>query len=178
MKKIIVLFVFLFSVSIFAQDFTLKSNELGGQATNSFFADSFGCTGKNLSPHLFWVNAPKETKSFAVTVYDPDAPTGSGFWHWVVYNIPPEVTQLAPDAGNNSLIKLPIGALPGLNDAGTYGFFGACPPVGHGLHKYEITVYALSSKLLLPKESSAAFIGFNLHFKTLAKSTIVIYGQR
>ena len=166
------------SFNVFSQTFTLKSNDLGGQATDSFFANTFGCLGKNISPELHWENAPLGTKSFAVTVYDPDAPTGSGFWHWVLFNIPPDVTSLKADAGNNSLENIPFRSEAALNDAGTYGFMGACPPEGHGKHMYIITVYAVDSRLEFDKISSAAFVGFNLHFKTLAKASLVVYGER
>jgi len=93
-----------------AQTFTLKSNNIGGQATNKQFANTFGCHGENISPELSWTNAPAGTQSFAVTIYDKDAPTGSGFWHWLIFNIPANVTELKSDAGNISKGPAPAGA--------------------------------------------------------------------
>jgi phosphatidylethanolamine-binding protein (PEBP) family uncharacterized protein len=88
MKKFILITILLTTFlagNVYAQTFTLKSNSLGGQLAESQVFSGFGCTGKNMSPHLEWINAPENTKSFAVTVYDPDAPTGSGWWHWVIF---------------------------------------------------------------------------------------------
>lgn len=160
-----------------AQNFTLKSNELGGQATDKQFSNTFGCGGQNISPQLYWENAPKETQSFAVTMYDKDAPTGSGFWHWIVYNIPANVNELKSDAGNFSGLNLPAGSVNGNNDAGAPGYVGPCPPPG-APHLYLITVYALNTKLDIDKNSSAAVIGFMLNNSTIAKASIVMYGQR
>ncbi len=173
-------FILLISTNSFAQTsqtFTLKSNDLGGQVTDSFFANTFGCVGKNISPELNWENAPAETKAFAITIYDKDAPTGSGFWHWILYNIPAEVTQIKAGAGNSQL-TLPTDTIIGLNDAGSFGFLGACPPKGDREHMYVITVYALSSKLTIDRMASPALIGFNLNYKTLAKASLVVYGKR
>lgn len=179
MKKILTLLVVGFGIATtaMAQTFTLKSNDLGGQMTNRQFASSFGCSGDNVSPELSWENAPAGTQAFAVTIYDKDAPTGSGFWHWVVYNIPPTINELKADAGNFSQKNLPAGAVNGANDAGAPGYVGACPPPG-APHEYLITVYALKSKLTLDKSASAAYIGFMLSANTLAKASIVAYGQR
>jgi len=177
MKKLLTLMAVVISSAAFAQTFTLKSNDLSGQITNKQFASSFGCSGENVSPQLRWENAPKETQAFAVTVYDGDAPTGSGFWHWVVYNIPATTTELKADAGNFSQKNLPAGAINGNNDAGVPGFVGACPPPGPA-HMYLITVYALKSKIELDKNESAAMIGFMLNMNALSKASIVAYGQR
>ncbi|HTB51431.1 MAG TPA: YbhB/YbcL family Raf kinase inhibitor-like protein [Ferruginibacter sp.] len=160
-----------------AQTFTLKSNDLGGQMTNKQFANGFGCTGSNISPELHWENAPAGTQAFAVTMYDKDAPTGSGFWHWVVYNIPGTVMSLKADAGNFSGKNLPDSAVNGGNDGNAPGFIGACPPPGEA-HQYLITVYALKSKLTLDKNASAAYIGFMINFNKLAQASIVAYGKR
>lgn len=99
-----------------AQTFTLKSTDVGGQATEKQVSNSFGCTGQNLSPQLSWENAPAGTKSFAITMYDPDAPTGSGFWHWVVFDIPATTATLPTGAGDPSKGLLPAGAVQSMTD--------------------------------------------------------------
>jgi Raf kinase inhibitor-like YbhB/YbcL family protein len=134
----------------------------------------FGCAGGNKSPHLAWSGAPAGTKSFAVTCYDPDAPTGSGFWHWVVVNIPPDVTELAAGAGNRNAAQLPKGALQTRTDFGAPGYGGPCPPQGDHPHRYLFTVFAVGSEnLSATADTSAAVIGFQLHFNTLAKAAIM-----
>ena len=132
----------------------------------------FGCAGGNKSPHLKWSDAPAGTKSFAVTCYDPDAPTGSGFWHWLVVNIPPDVTELALGAGSKGG-ALPQGALQTRTDYGFAGYGGPCPPEGDHPHRYLFTVYAVNDILGVKDDTPAAQIGFNLHFKTLAKTSIM-----
>lgn len=123
--------------------------------------NGFGCSGENLSPALEWKNVPAGTRSFAVTVYDPDAPTGSGWWHWVVYNIPATATGLPGGAVVNA--PLPAGAKQGRNDYGEHNFGGACPPTGDRPHHYIFTVYALKvDKLNVPDDASPALIGFNI----------------
>ena len=146
--------------------------------SNDQVYSGFGCSGKNISPALTWTDAPRATKSFAVTVYDPDAPTGSGWWHWVVYNIPANVTELPAGAGNAGG-KLPAGALQGHTDFGTSGFGGACPPAGDKPHRYIFTVYALKSeKISVPDEASAAMVGFMIHSNALAKASLTArYGR-
>jgi len=146
--------------------------------SNDQVYSGFGCSGKNISPALTWKDAPRATKSFAVTVYDPDAPTGSGWWHWVVYNIPANVTELPAGAGNAGG-KLPAGALQGHTDFGTSGFGGACPPAGDKPHRYIFTVYALKSeKISVPDEASAAMVGFMIHSNALAKASLTArYGR-
>ena len=134
----------------------------------------FGCTGGNRSPHLQWQDAPSGTKSFAVTCFDPDAPTGSGFWHWVVVNIPPTVTELPLDAGNPASGKLPAGALQVRTDFGKPGYGGPCPPEGDHPHRYLFTVHAVSLDALpVTADTSAAVVGFHLHFNTLAKASLM-----
>ena len=121
----------------------------------------------NTAPQLSWSGAPEGTKSFAITCYDPDAPTGSGFWHWTVANIPADVTELAADAA------LPPGAVEGRTDFGAPGFGGAAPPAGHGPHRYIFTVFAVDvDHLPVTADNSGAVFGFNLHFHTLAKTSI------
>jgi Raf kinase inhibitor-like YbhB/YbcL family protein len=134
----------------------------------------FGCAGGNRSPHLRWEGAPEGTKSFAVTCYDPDAPTGSGFWHWLVVNIPASVTELALGAGDRTTPKLPSGALQTRNDVGAPCYIGPCPPEGDHPHRYFFTVFAVSQETLpVAADTSAAVVGFNLHFTTLAKAELV-----
>jgi Raf kinase inhibitor-like YbhB/YbcL family protein len=138
-----------------------------------------GCTGANQSPALSWSGAPAGTKSFALTVYDPDAPTGSGWWHWVVYNIPANVTSLPRDAGDASKNLLPAGSAQGNTDFGTPGYGGPCPPTGDKPHHYIFTIYALNTdKLDIPANATAAYVGFNIHAHVLGKSTLTaLYGR-
>ncbi|MDO9586492.1 MAG: YbhB/YbcL family Raf kinase inhibitor-like protein [Brevundimonas sp.] len=131
----------------------------------------------NRSPQLSWSGAPEGTKSFAVTCYDPDAPTGSGFWHWTVANIPADVTELVEGASSDGL---PPGSVEGRTDFGEPGFGGAAPPPGHGPHRYIFTVFAVDTERLdVTPENSGAVFGFNLHFHTLAKTSITgVYENR
>jgi Raf kinase inhibitor-like YbhB/YbcL family protein len=134
----------------------------------------FGCGGGNKSPQLRWQEAPADTKSFAITCFDPDAPTGSGFWHWVVVNIPPRVTELPLDAGNPATGKLPAGALQVRTDFGKPGYGGPCPPQGDHPHRYLFTVFAVSQDTLpVTADTSAAVVGFYLNFNTLAKASLM-----
>jgi Raf kinase inhibitor-like YbhB/YbcL family protein len=134
----------------------------------------FGCAGGNRSPQLTWSGAPAGTRSFAVTCYDPDAPTGSGFWHWLVVNIPATTTELALDAGNPDAPKLPAGALQTRTDFGKPGYGGPCPPPNDHPHRYFFTVFAVSQETLpVAADTSAAIVGFNLNFNTLAKATLM-----
>ena len=169
-----------FSSAVFGQEtFTLTSNSLGGQATTKEEFNGFGCTVSNQSPQLSWENAPEGTQSFAVTIYDPDAPTGSGWWHWIVFDIPAQTRELVSDAGNIALHLAPKGAIQSITDYGTQGYGGPCPPEGHGLHQYIITVYALKTETLgLDKTTNPAVVGYYLWNNTLAKASIVAYYQR
>jgi Raf kinase inhibitor-like YbhB/YbcL family protein len=162
--------------AVFAQTFTLKSNDLGGQFINKQMLNGFGYHGDNQSPELSWENAPAGTQSFAITMYDIDAPSGSGFWHWVVYNIPADVNELKTGAGDASKNLLPAGAIQGLTDYGQPGYGGPAPVPGLP-HHYVITVYALKSKLQLDKNASAALVGFNLNGNLLGKASIIAYAQ-
>ncbi len=140
--------------------------------------NGFGCTGQNISPTLKWTGAPAGTKSFAITVYDPDAPTGSGWWHWMVYNIPANVMSLPSGAGTNAS-ALPAGAVQGMTDFGAKQWGGPCPPVGDKAHRYIFTVFALKTdKLDVPANATSALIGYNLNGNALAKDSFTaLYGR-
>jgi Raf kinase inhibitor-like YbhB/YbcL family protein len=179
MKRTITIAALLFLVGkmSFAQTFTLKSNDVGGQATQKQFANAFGCHGQNISPQLSWENAPAGTQSFAITMYDKDAPTGSGFWHWVVFNIPANVMELKSGAGDVSKNIAPAGAVQSNTDAGMPGYVGPCPPPGP-IHQYLVTVYALKTKLQLDKNATPAYVGFNINANVLAQASIVFYAKQ
>jgi Raf kinase inhibitor-like YbhB/YbcL family protein len=160
-----------------AQSLTLTSPDIpeGGTIASEQVITGFGCTGGNTSPALSWSGAPAGTKSFAVSMFDPDAPTGSGFWHWVVFNIPAGTTSFAKGAGDVKKKLMPKGAIQSRTDFGTPGYGGPCPPAGDKPHHYQITVFAVDvDKLPFAKNhnASAAMVGFDLHFHTLAKATL------
>jgi Raf kinase inhibitor-like YbhB/YbcL family protein len=161
-----------------ADAMTLTSPDIkpSGRIANEQVFNGFGCSGQNVSPALAWSGAPKATKSFAVSMDDPDAPTDSGFWHWGVVNIPASTTSLPKGAGSGT--GLPAGAIQGRNDFSTTGYGGPCPPPGKP-HHYVITVYALDvDKLDVDQNASPAVIGFNAHAHTLAKATLTgLYGR-
>ncbi|ANS88028.1 YbhB/YbcL family Raf kinase inhibitor-like protein [Vibrio scophthalmi] len=149
---------------------TLTSQDIqeGSRIADTFAFNSFGCSGDNLSPQLSWDDVPAGTKSFAITAYDPDAPTGSGWWHWVAVDIPANVTTLERGVSGKS-----IKANEMKNDYGLKGFGGVCPPKGAGMHRYEFTVFALpTEKLELPQGASNALIGFMLNSSALDKAKI------
>lgn len=181
MKKSILLTV-LFAVSIVcgAQTFTLKSNDLGGQATMKEVFNGFGCTGGNISPQLFWENPPVGTKSFAVTLHDETAPTGgSGWWHWLVFDIDKNVSELVSGAGSPEKGLLPGRSIQSVTDFGVPGYGGPCPPEHDGFHKYTFTVYALSlEKLGLDEKANPALVGFLLEKNTIEKASMVFYFKR
>jgi len=166
-----------------AQTMTLSSPDIkdGGTIANQQVFKGFGCTGDNISPALSWSGAPANTKSFAISIYDPDAPTGSGWWHWVVYNIPASTTSLPKDAGDPSKGLMPKGAVQSRTDFGTVGYGGPCPPPGDKPHHYRITVFALDVDQLPNAKgdaASAALVGFDINFHTLAKVTLTgMYGR-
>lgn len=154
-----------------AAGFTLSSPTIkpGSTLTQAQVFNGFGCSGQNISPALKWSGAPAGTKSFAVTLYDPDAPTGSGWWHWVVINLPADTAGLAEGAGAADGKALPAGAQQGRTDFGAPGFGGACPPKGDKPHRYIFTVYALKTdKIDVPADATAALIGYMLNANKLA----------
>jgi Raf kinase inhibitor-like YbhB/YbcL family protein len=134
----------------------------------------FGAGGNDISPQLSWAGFPAETKSFAVTCFDPDAPTGSGFWHWAVANIPVGVTELPTGAGSPDSPHLPQAAVTLRGDAGAAQYIGAAPPAGHGPHRYVFAVHAVDVETLgIGADATPAFLGFNLFSHTLARAVII-----
>lgn len=155
------------------EPFTLSSPDIaeGQQLDNTFVLNAFGCEGESISPALSWSNAPEGTKSFVVTAYDPDAPTGSGWWHWVAFDIPANVTSLDQGAGSADG-EMPKGAIQSRTDFGSTGFGGACPPAGE-VHRYEFTVHALGVESLgLDENASAALVGFMTGANSLGSADI------
>ena len=137
--------------------------------------DGFGCTGKNISPEIQWSGAPKDTKYFALTVYDPDAPTGSGWWHWLAFNMPPTATKLAANASKDGM---PEGTVQSKTDFGKPGYGGPCPPKGHKTHHYIFRVFALKAKIDLDEEASPAMVGYYLNQNKLAEAAVTFTYKR
>jgi hypothetical protein len=161
--------------------FTLTSDDVkdGVPLSVPQVSGIMGAGGADRSPHLAWRGFPTKTGSFAVTCYDPDAPTGSGFWHWAVADIPAHVTELAAGAGDPDGAGLPEGALALAGDAGIHQYLGAAPPEGHGVHRYYFVVHAVDVPALgVARDASPAFLGFNLFTHTLARATITAVYQR
>ncbi len=134
-------------------------------------AYGFGCDGGNLSPQFSWTGVPDGTKSLALTCFDPDAPTGSGFWHWVMINIPPDTTSLELGAGSADSGKLPAGTVQVRTDFGAPGYGGPCPPEGDHPHRYIFTLSAVSLDEI--PDVSAAVVGFFLNFNTIEKASLM-----
>lgn len=177
----LLLLTFLSASAFAGETFTISSPKLkdGEKMGMDQVFSGFGCTGKNISPALEWKNAPKNTKSFAVTVYDPDAPTGSGWWHWVIFNIPAEVTKLAENAGDPASGIAPEGSTQSMTDFGKPGYGGACPPAGDKPHRYIFTVHALDTeKLPVEQGASGAMAGFNINQHTIAKAQFKVLFSR
>lgn len=173
--KRLALFASVLAVSVSAAaDMTLQSKDIshGSFMSKTHEFKGFGCNGEDKSPALSWSGAPEGTKAFAVFAYDPDAPTGSGWWHWQLINIPADVTSLPTGAGSLDGKLLPAGSKQMTNDYGNKSFGGACPPEGHGAHRYQFTVYALSQKLELPVNASAALTGYMVNANALDSATI------
>jgi Raf kinase inhibitor-like YbhB/YbcL family protein len=160
--------------------FSLSSPDLaeGRTIAAAQVFNGFGCSGGNISPALSWSNAPAGTRSFALLMHDPDAPTGSGWWHWVVYNIPASTSSLPAGAGDPQKNLMPAGALQGRTDFGTAGYGGPCPPPGKP-HRYYLRLYALKvGKLDVPADASPALIGFNVNAASLGKAELMgLYGR-
>jgi len=153
--------------------FTLTSSDItdGRPLKMAQVSGLMGAGGQDVSPQLSWSGFPEQTRSFAVTVFDPDAPTASGFWHWAVADLPATVTDLPSGVGDGS--ALPGDALTLRNDAGMRRFVGAAPPAGHGYHRYFVAVHAVSvERLELPQDASPAYLGFNLFMKSIARAVI------
>ena len=161
--------------------FKLSSPDIANGASIApvFEFDGFGCSGQNRSPVLQWRGAPEGTRSFAVTVYDPDAPTGSGWWHWFVVDLPADTAQLAAHAGAQGGAGLPAPARHIRNDYGAHAWGGMCPPPGDKPHRYIFTVVALDvDRLDIPDDASAALAGFMVHAHTLGQATFTAtYGR-
>ena len=163
-----------------ALTFTLTSADIatGGKIAAAQVFNGFGCSGANISPALSWRGAPAGTRSFALLMHDPDAPTGSGWWHWIVYNIPAGEHSLAAGAGDPKKSLLPAGAVQGRTDFGTPGYGGPCPPPGKP-HHYYLRLYALKvERLDVPTDATAAYIGFNVRAQALAETELMgVYGR-
>ena len=159
--------------------FTVESTDFGRKSmvANKHVFNGFGCSGNNVSPQISWKNVPKGTKSLTMTMYDPDAPTGSGWWHWVVYNIPATATQIPSHILDTT--QLPAGSIQGLNDFSTHNYGGPCPPKGDKAHRYIITLHALNiERLDLPENASPALIGFMSNANSIGKATLTVKYKR
>lgn len=166
-KSVLFLCLPLISVGVSAADFNLSSQDVkeGENIQVKFLANDFGCTGDNLQPTLSWSNPPAGTKSYAITFYDKDADTGSGFWHWIAINIPQNVNTLV---GSNS----PSGMVVKANDTGKKQYLGPCPPVGE-VHTYSYTVHALDTdKLEAPADTTAPLTGYFINKHTISKASL------
>jgi len=176
----LVLASLLAALAVPATAFELSSPDLkdGQPLAKAQEFNSFGCHGGNVSPALSWTNAPAGTKSFAVTVYDPDAPTGSGWWHWVLFDLPAS-SQGLPSGAGNAKGKRPAGSIQSLTDFGGPGFGGACPPQGDQPHRYIFTVHALKvDKLGLDSKAMPALVGYMLNANSLGKASLTATYQR
>ncbi|TWX66659.1 YbhB/YbcL family Raf kinase inhibitor-like protein [Colwellia sp. C1TZA3] len=168
------------SVAAFSAPLTLSSQDIaqGEFMSKTHEFRGYSCSGGDLSPHLKWSDAPKGTKSFAITAYDPDTASGSGWWHWQVINIPVTVLEI-PTGVANKKNSIPKGSTQIENDFSIAGFSGACPPKGDGLHHYRFTIHALSvDKIDLPENTSGALAGYMINLHTIESSTIEALYQR
>ncbi len=173
MIKIIIAFLMLTAV-LSAEGLTLTSKDLKGQLSITEVFNGFGCTGKNISPELSWTGSPKGTKSFALTVYDPDAPTGSGWWHWLVFNLPSTTQGLSKGVDLSKTT-----AVESMTSFGATGFGGACPPKGDKAHRYVFTVHALDiDKIELKSNANPALVGYYINAHTISKASLISYYGR
>lgn len=162
------LLVLLTLASFSSQAFEVSSKDIheGQLMSSEFVFSGMGCTGDNISPQLSWKDAPEGTKSFAITVFDPDAPTGSGWWHWLALNIPANVSSIDQGSPMKNVLQTK-------NDFGTMSYGGACPPAGDGMHRYQYTVWALpQEKIDLPADISPAVVGYTLNSMVLDKAVL------
>lgn len=160
------------SFRLTSKDFS--EGELLGHTHVLSAAYGFGCDGKNVSPQLSWHDAPEGTQSFALTCFDPDAPTGSGFWHWLVVNIPANVSALPQGAGDPTAGIMPPAALETRTDFGAPGYGGPCSPPGSNMHRYVFSIHALDvDSLPVTADTSAAVVGFHLHQHSLARADLI-----
>ncbi|MFZ5973295.1 MAG: YbhB/YbcL family Raf kinase inhibitor-like protein [Bacteroidota bacterium] len=179
MKTIRLLSLMLMAHLVGAQTFTLKSDEMGGQATSLQVFNGFGCAGNNVSPQLYWENPPAATKSFAITIYDEDAPTGSGWWHWLIFDIDKHASEIKSNAGSLQSGLAPAGSIQSKTDFGVSGYGGPCPPEGDKAHRYVVTIYALKTdKLGLDADANPALVGFMLEQNTIEKASLIFYYRR
>lgn len=157
-------------------EFELSSDSIthGAPLDTAQVSGLMGAGGKDESPQLSWSGFPEGTRSFAVTVYDPDAPTASGFWHWAVLDLPVTTTSLPAGAGTDGSGLLPEGAVQLRNDGGFTGFVGAAPPQGHGPHHYHVVVHAVDVESLgVPADATPAYLGFNLFSHGIGRARII-----
>ena len=180
-KSLVSAFILSLSAAAFAGEFKLSSSSLTpeGMLPNAHVLHGFGCSGQNLSPALAWHDLPEGTRSLALTMYDPDAPTGSGWWHWVLVNIPVTAQGLVQGAGDPQAKLLPAGVRQVRTDFGEPGYGGACPPAGDRPHRYIFTVHALKTdRLDLPDNATAALAGFMINANAIGKTSLIVrYGR-
>ena len=182
MKKTVTAFslsLCLIALEIFAEGFHMTSDDIIGQLSSRQVFSGFGCDGENISPVLNWDKAPEGTESFAITMYDPDAPTGGGWWHWLIFDLDKKTFTVKQNAGNPALKLAPSGSIQSVTSFGSKGYGGACPPQGDPAHRYVFTVHALNVKTLgIDENSSPALVGFHINQHTLAKASLVAYYGR
>ncbi len=182
MRRLIMVFSLIVGTAQAADDqFRLISPDIvpGQPIAAAQVYNGFGCTGGNVSPSLSWRNPPAGTMSFALMVHDPDAPTGSGWWHWVVWNLPANLQSLPSRAGDPGSNLMPAGVVQGNTDFGAPGYGGPCPPPGDKPHRYYFRLHALKTERLdLPSGATAAMVGFNVNANTIAVAELMAtYGR-
>ncbi len=180
-NRLMVLVLCLSALTAYAGDFSLSSPAVkpGASMDQEQVYNGYGCQGQNRSPALEWTAGPEGTRSYAVTVFDPDAPNGSGWWHWVVYNIPADVNALPAGAGDERGKLLPPGAVQGRTDFGSPGYGGPCPPKGHQPHHYIFTVYALKTpRINIPPQANPRAINSAIKVNALGSASFTaLYGR-